>query len=212
MKKIGILGSGIVAKTLASGFKRQGYPIMLGSRDKSKRQVLEKETGALTGTYEEVAAFGDIIVLAVKGTAGESVISLLASDISGKTIIDTTNPIAELPPINGVIRFFTSLEESLMERLQNLAPNANFVKAFSCVGNAFMINPNFELKPSMFICGNNFSAKKEVTEILEKFGWETEDMGNMESARAIEPLCMLWCIPALREQKWNHAFKLLKTK
>jgi 8-hydroxy-5-deazaflavin:NADPH oxidoreductase len=210
MKKIGILGSGIVAKTLASGFNKQGYSIMLGSRDKIKRDEIKKETGALTGTFEEVAAFGDIIVFAVKGTASESVISSLSSELSGKTIIDTTNPIAEMPPVNGVIRFFTTLEESLMERLQKLAPNANFVKAFNSVGNAFMVEPSFELKPSMFICGNNFTAKKEVSEILEKFGWETEDMGNMESARAIEPLCMLWCIPALREQKWNHAFKLLK--
>lgn len=210
MKKIGILGSGIVAKTLASGFEKHGYHVMIGSRDKTKREELKKETGGLTGTFEEVAAYGDIIVFAVKGTASESVISSLSSELSGKTIIDTTNPIAEMPPVNGVIRFFTSLEESLMERLQKLAPNANFVKAFSCVGNAFMVDPNFELKPSMFICGNNFTSKKEVSEILEKFGWETEDMGNMESARAIEPLCMLWCIPALREQKWNHAFKLLR--
>jgi 8-hydroxy-5-deazaflavin:NADPH oxidoreductase len=210
MKKIGILGSGIVAKTLASGFRKYGYQIMIGSRDKSKREELQKETGALTGTFEEVTAFGDIIVFAVKGTASESVISQLSSDMSGKTVIDTTNPIAELPPVNGVIRYFTTLEESLMERLQKLAPNANFVKAFNSVGNAFMVDPKFEIKPSMFICGNNISAKKEVSEILEKFGWETEDMGNIESARAIEPLCMLWCIPALREQKWKHAFKLLK--
>jgi 8-hydroxy-5-deazaflavin:NADPH oxidoreductase len=210
MKKIGILGSGVVAKTLASGFGKKGYEIMIGSSDGTKREELKKSTGALTGTFKEVAAFGDIIVFAVKGTAGESVISSLSQELSGKIVIDTTNPIAERPPVNGVIHFFTSLGESLMERLQKLAPEANFVKAFSCVGNAFMIDPKFELKPSMFICGNNMAAKKEVTHLLEKVGWEAEDMGNVESARAIEPLCMLWCIPALRENKWNHAFKLMK--
>jgi predicted dinucleotide-binding enzyme len=97
-----------------------------------------------------------------------------------------------------------------MERLQKLVPDAHLVKAFNCVGNAFMIDPDFGQKPSMFICGNNASAKKDVTSLLEKVGWEAEDMGNVEAARAIEPLCMLWCIPGIRENKWSHAFKLLK--
>jgi 8-hydroxy-5-deazaflavin:NADPH oxidoreductase len=212
MNKIGILGSGVVAKTLAAGLSKQGYQIMIGSRDQSKRDELKKETGASTGTFDEVVSYSDILVFAVKGTASESVISSLAVKLSGKTLIDTTNPIAEKPPVNGVIQFFTSFEESLMEKLQKLAPGANFVKAFSCVGNAHMIHPKFEIKPSMFICGNSIPAKKEVTKILEELGWEAEDMGNAESARAIEPLCMLWCIPAMRENKWNHAFKLLKGK
>jgi 8-hydroxy-5-deazaflavin:NADPH oxidoreductase len=111
-----------------------------------------------------------------------------------------------------VLHYFTTLEESLFERLQKLAPKANLVKAFNSVGNAFMIDPEFELKPTMFICGNNDSAKKSVATLLQNVGWEVEDMGNMESARAIEPLCMLWCIPGMRENKWNHAFKLMKSK
>jgi len=212
MKKIGIIGSGIVAKVLATGFIKHGHPVMLGSRDKSKRELLQKEIGALTGTFEETASFGDIVIFAVKGTAAESVISSLTDRLSGKTVIDTTNPIAEKPPVNGVIQFFTSLEESLLERLQKLAPGVNFVKAFNSIGNAFMIDPEFEIKPTMFICGNNASAKKDVTNLLEKVGWEIEDMGNAESARAIEPLCMLWCIPGILENKWNHAFKLLKKR
>lgn len=212
MKKIGIIGSGIVAKVLAIGFIKHGHPVMLGSRDKSKRELLQKEIGALTGTFEETASFGDIVIFAVKGTAAESVISSLTDRLSGKTVIDTTNPIAEKPPVNGVIQFFTSLEESLLERLQKLAPGVNFVKAFNSIGNAFMIDPEFEIKPTMFICGNNDSAKKDVATLLEKVGWEIEDMGHAESARAIEPLCMLWCIPGILENKWNHAFKLLKKR
>lgn len=74
-----------------------------------------------------------------------------------------------------------------------------------------MVDPDFGgIKPSMFICGNNESAKADVKEFLTKFGWETEDMGMAEAARAIEPLAMLWCIPGMREGKWSHAFKLLK--
>jgi predicted dinucleotide-binding enzyme len=62
----------------------------------------------------------------------------------------------------------------------------------------------------MFICGNNLEAKSAVTGILRQFGWETEDMGKAEAARAIEPLCILWCIPGLLRNQWTHAFKLLK--
>jgi predicted dinucleotide-binding enzyme len=210
MKKIGIIGSGIVARVLAKGFIKHGYNVMVGSRDKTKYDQIHQETGALTGKFEETVQYGEILILAVKGTASESVISTLSGRLSGKTVIDATNPIDDKPAVNGVIQYFTTLEESLFERLQKMAPDVNFVKAFNSVGNAFMIDPYFEIKPTMFICGNNNQAKKDVTLLIEKVGWEVEDMGNAESARAIEPLCMLWCIPGLRENKWNHAFKLLK--
>jgi len=210
MKKIGIIGSGIVAKMLATGLSRHGYSVMLGSGDKEKRELLKKETGLVTGSFEEAALFGETIILAVKGTAAEKVVSSLKGQLAGKTVIDTTNPIADKPPVNGVIKYFTSLEESLMERLQKTAPEANFVKAFNSVGNTFMIDPEFEVKPTMFICGNNAASKDEVSALLSKVGWEVEDMGSAESARAIEPLCILWCIPGFLGNRWNHAFKLLK--
>lgn len=97
-----------------------------------------------------------------------------------------------------------------MEEMQEMAEDAKFVKAFSSVGAHHMVNPDFGSKPTMFICGNDSGAKKEVSEILDKFGWETADMGSMEAARAIEPLAMLWCIPGFKDNSWNHAFKLLK--
>jgi 8-hydroxy-5-deazaflavin:NADPH oxidoreductase len=211
MKKIGIIGSGIVAKMLATGLNSHGYSIMFGSGSKEKREKLNQETGLKAGSFEEAASYGEIVILAVKGTAVEKVVSALKGQLSGKTVIDTTNPIDDKPPVNGVIQYFTSLEESLMERLQKIAPDANFVKAFNSVGNPFMIDPEFEVKPTMFICGNNVAAKDDVTALLTKVGWEVEDMGNVESARAIEPLCILWCIPGLLGNRWNHAFKLLKT-
>jgi len=212
MIKIGILGSGVVAKTLAAGFIKYGYEVMLGSRDVSKLADWQLETGAWVGTFEETADFGEIIVLAVKGNAAKSALEIVGADrLNGKTVIDTTNPVADLPPVNGVIQFYTSLDRSLMEDLQLQMPGVNFVKSFSCVGNPFMVDPDFGgTKPTMFICGNNDSAKKDVEEILVKFGWETEDMGKVEAARAIEPLCMLWCIPGMLRNSWSHAFKLLK--
>jgi predicted dinucleotide-binding enzyme len=211
---VSVLGSGIVGEVLANGFLRHGYAVVRGTRDTAKLAGwAQKAAGkASVATFAQAAAGGDVVVLAVKGAAAESLVTALpGSALAGKTVIDATNPIAESPPSHGVLSFFTGPNDSLMERLQRIAPKANLVKAFSSVGNALMINPVFPGgKPSMFICGNSDSAKSEVRSILTQFGWETEDMGQVESARAIEPLCMLWCIPGLLRHQWNHAFKLLK--
>jgi 8-hydroxy-5-deazaflavin:NADPH oxidoreductase len=212
--KIGILGSGVVGQVLADGFLKFGYEVKIGSRDTSKLTDWKSKAGAKgsTGSFSEASSFGEIIVLAVKGGAAMEALKLAGeNNLTGKTIIDATNPIDNKPPENGVLRFFTNLDESLMEELQRAFPGANFVKAFNSVGNPMMVNPDYKgIKPSMFICGNDDSAKAEVKHILDLFGWETEDMGKAEAARAIEPLCMLWCIPGFISNKWTHAFKLLK--
>ncbi len=213
MAKVGILGSGDVGKTLAKGFLKHGYQVAIGSDHPEKLSEFKSENPQLeTATFEQAAQSGDIVVLSVKGTVAEKIIEKVKKYLSGKTVIDTTNPIADAPPQNGVLKFFTKLDESLMERLQKIVPDAQFVKAFNSVGSGLMINPDFSnnAKPTMFICGNNDDAKKKVYEILERFGFETEDMGKAESARAIEPLCMLWCIPGFLRNEWSHAFKLLK--
>ena len=214
MKQVGIIGSGAVAKALGNGFIKHGFKVMLSSRDPEKLRDWIDQSGenALSGTFAEAAAFGNIVVLAVLGRAATEALEEAGPDnLNGKTVIDTTNPISETPPEDGVLRFTTSLDESLMEQLQHRFPDVNFVKAFNSVGNMFMVNPSFPGgKASMFICGNNQEAKNEVQEILDLFGWETEDMGKAAGARAIEPLCMLWCIPGFLRNQWTHAFKLVK--
>jgi predicted dinucleotide-binding enzyme len=214
MKKIGVLGSGAVGKVLAGGFLKHGYEVMLGSREPAKLAEWQAAGGGRgsAGTFADAAHFGETVVLAVKGTAAEEVVRLVGADaLAGKTVIDATNPIAEAPPVNGVLRLFTTFDESLMERLQRQAPAARFVKAFSSVGNSLMVNPQLAGgPPTMFICGNEVAAKAEVKGILDQFGWSTEDLGAMEAARAIEPLCILWCIPGFRQNRWRHAFKLLE--
>ncbi len=214
MKKVGVIGSGVVGQTLASGFIKHGYEVMIGTRTISKLEDWKKKVGknGHVGSFGDAAAFGEIVVLAVKATIAKEILDTdVAKYIKGKTVIDTTNPISDMPPENGVIKFFTTLDYSLMEQLQALHPEAHFVKAFSSIGNAFMVNPDFKgVKPTMFICGNHENAKKTVSEILDKFDFETADMGGVESARAIEPLCILWCIPGLLRNEWSHAFKLLK--
>lgn len=211
--KIGILGSGPVAQALGNGFLEEGHEVMLGTSNASKlKEWKENEgKGAKVGSFTDTAFFGQILVLAVKGSAALDVLAGCGeSNFNGKTIIDTTNPIADAPPINGVLQYYTTLSDSQMERLQKAFPKANFVKAFSIIGNAFMYKPEFESTPTMFICGNNKKAKEEVKGILDSFGWEVEDMGMAESARAIEPLAILWCIPGFLNNNWATALKLLK--
>jgi predicted dinucleotide-binding enzyme len=210
--KIGILGSGDVAKALAGGFLKHGHEVMLGTRTPGRLAEWSKQNPkGRTGSFTDVAKFAELAVLAVKGTvAAEAVRGAGAANFAGKPVIDATNPIADAPPVNGVLKFFTKLDLSLMERLQAEFPNVRFVKAFNSVGNACMVNPEFAGgKPTMFICGNDDAAKKVVSGILDQFGWETADMGKAEAARAIEPLCMLWCIPGFLRNDWTHAFKLL---
>ena len=212
--RIGVLGTGTVGTVLADGFLKHGYDVTRGSREPGKLADWQAKAGpkARTGTFAEAARTADIVVLAVKGEAAEAVVDLAGADsLAGKVVIDTTNPIASSPPDNGVLRYFTTLEDSLMERLQRRVPRARFVKAFSCVGNGLMVNPKLEGgPPTMFICGNDDAAKADVRGILDRFGWETEDLGTVEAARAIEPLCMLWCIPGFRSNTWAHALKLLR--
>ena len=212
MKKIGVLGSGTVGETLANGFLKHGHEVMRGSREPAKLGDWKQKAGAkaATGTFAETAKFGEILVLAVKGGAAEAVISQCGAGLNGKTVLDTTNPIADAPPQDGLVRFFTGPDESLMERLQKKAPEAWFVKAFSSVGAGLMVDPKLPAKPSMFICGNEAKAKEEARAVLDAFGWETEDMGAASAARAIEPLCILWCIPGFLRNDWMHAFKMLR--
>jgi 8-hydroxy-5-deazaflavin:NADPH oxidoreductase len=213
--KIGVLGSGIVGRVLANAFLQEGHPVMMGTRDIDKEEVVKWKTdnpAGKVGSFAETAAFGEILVLAVSGAVVKDVLLLAGKEnFAGKLVMDATNPIASEAPVNGVLKFFTTMEESLMEQIQHMVPDAKLVKAFSCVGNHFMYRPQFEEgTPTMFICGNDEDAKKTTEEILEQFGWETADMGKIEASRAIEPLCMLWCIPGFLKNQWQHAFKLLK--
>jgi 8-hydroxy-5-deazaflavin:NADPH oxidoreductase len=213
MATIAVLGNGKVSEILADGFLKHGYEVVRGGRNAGKLGEWKERAGAKgrVATLAEAAKAGSVVVLAVKGAAAEEVMDLAGlENLAGKTIIDPTNPISETPPTDGVISFFTTLNDSLMERLQRKAPEAHFVKAFSSVGNALMVNPDLGQRPTMFICGNDAGAKDEVRRILEQFGWDAEDLGMATAARVIEPLCILWCIPGILRNDWRHALKVLR--
>jgi hypothetical protein len=211
MTRVGVIGSGQVGQVLAKGFKKHGYDVRIGSRTPAKLSEFASVTGIPAARSADVAAWADAIVLAVLGRGAEEALREAgSSNLTGKIVIDTTNPIDDAPPEDGVIRFFTGPNDSLMERLQAKFPDARFVKAFSSVGNALMVDPRFESgPPTMFYCGDDGAAKAEVAKLLRQFGWDPADMGTAKAARAIEPLCQLWCIPGFLRNQWTHAFGLL---
>ena len=197
-KRVGVLGSGVVGRTLAEGFLKHGYEVMLGTRDPARGEVpvwLAANPGAKAGTFRETAVFGEIVVLAVMGRVVDEVLDQAGPDhLTGKILIDATNPLADDKPVNGILTFATGPNESLGEKVQGLLPNAHVVKAFNSVGSSLMINPKFEQgTPTMFLCGNNPEAKQVVSDICVQFGWEPFDCGDIAASRAIEPLCVLWC-------------------
>ena len=212
--KVGIIGSGVVGQTLAAGFLKHGHQVEIGTRDPAKLKDWSAKTpGAAVKSFAEAAAFGDVVALAVGGEVAQQALTLIGSSaLQGKTVIDACNPIGGGAPVNGVLPFFTPQNESLMEQLQKAYPSALFVKAFNSVGSGQMVNPVFAGgRPTMFICGNDNDSKTTVAQILDQFGWDTEDMGAIEAARPIEALCMLWCIPGVGKNDWTpHAFKLLR--
>jgi 8-hydroxy-5-deazaflavin:NADPH oxidoreductase len=209
---IGVVGSGEVAKTLAAGFLTHGHAVTIGTREPAKLADWQRaHAAAKVGSFKDAAAFGELVVLAVKGHVANQVLEQIGADaLAGKTVIDTTNPIADAPPTNGILSYFTSMNESLMERLQKQVPGARFVKAFNSVGSGMMVNPQLAQRPSMFICGNDDAAKKTVSGVLTQFGWDTEDLGKVEGARAIEPLCILWCAPGFLRNDWAHALRMMR--
>jgi predicted dinucleotide-binding enzyme len=211
MQRVGILGSAVVGQTLAQGFKQHGYEVRIGSRTPAKLASFTESSGIPADTFDAVGKWGELLVLSVHGTAAEEALTLAgAANHRGKIVIDTTNPLSRDPPLDGVVRFFTGPNSSLLERLQTAFPDTRLVKAFNSVGSARMVDPVYAGgRPTMFFCGNDAEAKGAVAEILKQFGWDPADMGTAVAARAIEALCQLWCIPGFRENHWTHAFKLL---
>ncbi len=105
--KVGIVGSGIVGQTLANGFVAHGYDVTIGTNTPGKREELKSKTKgkATIGSFEDAAAFGEIVVVATKGTGAEAALKVAGiANLKGKTVIDTTNPIADAPPVNGVLQ------------------------------------------------------------------------------------------------------------
>lgn len=190
MKKVGILGSGVVGRTLADGFEKRGYEVMLGTSNPKKLLDWQSGTNGKVGSFTRAADFGDLIVLAVKGTAAHDIVSQVKVGISDKLVLDVTNPLSEEKSKDGARKFFTNADESLMEKLQVLVPEAHFVKAFNYFDSKAMVNSAKSKAQVMNICGNEDAAKAEAKEILAQFGFKSKDLGKVEAAREIEQMAI----------------------
>ncbi len=210
--KIGIIGSGGVAQTLGSGFLAHGHEVKLGSRDASKLSewLAAASEKASVGTFEDAAAFGDVVSIIVLGEAALTAIDLAGKDnFSGKTVIDVTNSLdfsSGVPP-----KFSATVGNSLGEQIQRELPKANVVKAFNTIGAAVMVDPKFgDDTATQFIAGNDEVAKAEATGLIKEFGWDVEDLGDIEQAFFLETLASLWINYGFKNNTWTHAFKFLK--
>ncbi len=212
--KVGILGTGDVGRALGAGFTQLGHDVMMGSRDPQSEKVQGwvAKTGPLAraGTFAEAASFGEVLVLATLWSGTESAIRLAcAANCADKVVMDATNPLVFTPGAPPSLALGHT--DSGGEQVQRWLPAARVVKVYNTVGHAHMVNPSFPGgPPDMFICGNDAAAKKTVTDICRAFGWPTIDVGGIEGARLLEPLCILWVCYALATGGWNHAFKLLR--
>lgn len=209
--KVGIIGSGDVGKKLGDSFVDLGHSVKIGTRDANKLAEWASKHGtrASAGSFADAAAFGDIIVIATSWAGTASALDMAnPKNMAGKIVIDVTNPLdfSTMPP-----KLAVGNTDSAGETVQRLLPEARVVKAFNIVGNPHMYKPNFsEGRPTMFICGNDDSAKKMVTDLLTAFGWESIDIGGIEGSRLLEPLAMLWITYYFRTGTGDHAFKLLR--
>ena len=212
--RIGILGTGDVGRALGKGFAMLGHEVKMGSRDANneKARAWASEVGKLasTGTFSDTAQFAEMAVLATLWSGTENALrSAGAQRLAGKVVIDATNPLVLAPGAPPALALGHT--DSGGEQVQRWLPEARVVKAFNTVGNAHMVKPQFPGgPPDMFICGNDAAAKADVTNILTAFGWNTIDIGGIEGARLLEPMCVLWVLYGIRTNTWNHAFKLLR--
>lgn len=210
---VGIIGSGDVARALGRAFVAEGHRVMLGSRDpgKDKLKAWLERVGAAgsTGSFAEAARFGELVVLAVRGSAVEAALAMAGPEhFAGKVVIDATNPLkmgADKQLTLGV-----GFSDSLGEQVQRALPEARVVKAFNAVNNAHMYKPDFPGgTPEMFICGDDAAAKESVAQLLAAFGWNAIDAGGIEASRLLEPFSLLGIRNALKTGNWNYVFRLV---
>lgn len=208
--KVGILGSGDVGKSFARAFGALGHEVVIGSRSPEKlSDFVGGESDRVTsGTFEDAARSGDLLVLATHGMATEEAITMAGkSNFDHKVVIDATNP---LDFAGGAPRLAVGHTDSLGEQIQRSIPNARVVKAFNTVGNPLFFKPELPGgPPDMFIGGNDAEAKKLVSQVCEAFGWGVIDLGGIEASRYLEPMCMAWVVHGVISGTWLHAFKML---
>ena len=188
---IAVIGTGNVSQALGPAFAAQGHRIVYGSRnpDSSKTRRLVEQTGenasaTSTSTAAEEAA---IVVLAVPGLMVADITRDLG-DLSGKIIIDPTNPLKRK-----LMKFQHGVATSNAEIIQEIAPDADVVKAFNTLSWKTMLDPDSAGGPvSIPLAGDSRRAKRTVSKLVEGMGLEPIDVGGVENARWLEGMLILW--------------------
>jgi predicted dinucleotide-binding enzyme len=211
--RIGIIGSGDVARSLGEGLVNLGHEVMIGTRDTKKKELSswrkKNNTNKKLGSTTEAASFSEVAILATAWHATEDVLAQVRPELAGKVVIDVTNPIQfnedEAPELT------VGHSMSGGEIVQHSLPDSHVVKALNTINHANMVNPKYKQgKPTIFICGNNQSAKAHTAEMLNDFGWEDiVDIGPIEKSRLLEPLCLLWIEYGVSRGTWDHAMSVL---
>lgn len=212
--KIGIIGSGEVAQSLAAGLLEAGHFVMIGTRDTKKKSLLNWNKGlkkkALLGNTTQAAAFGELAILAIAWHAAEDVLTLIRPELAGKVVIDVTNPLVfnddESPSLS------VGHTISGGEIVQQSLSDSHVVKTLNYISHVNMVNPKFQKgTPIMFVCGNNDSAKHQVRDLLQDLGWEDIlNIGTIEKSQLLEPLSLLWIEYGATRNTWNHAFAVIE--
>jgi 8-hydroxy-5-deazaflavin:NADPH oxidoreductase len=208
--KIAILGAGNVGGALGKIWAAKGHSIFFGVPDPNseKMHALVSSMGAnaRAGSVAEAAASAEAVVLATPWPVAEDAIRA-AGNLSGKIVIDCTNPLE--PDLSGLVVGHTT---SAGEEVAKWAKGARVVKAFNTTGAGNMANTHYDsARPTMCICGDDAAAKASVAKLAEDLGFEAVDAGPLKNARLLEPFAMLWIYLAVKQGLGpNIAFKLLR--
>jgi predicted dinucleotide-binding enzyme len=217
MKKIGVLGTGAVGRTIGKKLTELGYEVKMGSRTATNEKAIEwvnsSGKNASNGTFEDAANFGEVIFNCTKGEITLEVLKMAGiANFGGKTLIDISNALdfsQGFPPF--LVPQYTNTN-SLGEEVQKLLPGANVVKSLNIVNCEVMVNAaKSGGDPTMFVAGNNENAKKEVTLILQQFGWnDILDLGDITNARGMEMMLPIWTRIYGATKNGYIAFKIVR--
>lgn len=218
MKRIGILGTGMVGNTIASKLIQLGYEVKMGSRTannpKATEWVQANGQNASQGIFAEAAAFGDIVLNCTKGEHSLEVIKLtVAETLKGKILIDISNPLDFSNGMPPTLLPGLSNTNSLGEAIQELLPETNVVKTLNIVNCEVMVDPSkCGGEATMFIAGNNSQAKQEVENLLRQFGWaDIIDLGNIKHSRSTEMMLSIWLSTYGALQNGYIGFKIVRS-
>lgn len=195
--KIGVLGTGIVAQTLATKMIHLGHEVMMGSRDEAniKAVTWAKEEGprASFGTFANAASFGEILFNCTLGSASLGALRHAgAENLRGKILIDTANPL-DYSSAHWTLTICN--DDSLGEQIQRAFPDTRVVKSLNTMNCNIMVDPSkLTEKSDVFVSGNDIDAKATVVTILRDwFGWRSIiDLGDITSSRGVEMYVLLW--------------------